>query len=509
MKHKFTYIALIFVLSAPALSGQPKNMPVHDASSVEYDGLVKSYSELTAREDDLEARLAAARELFAADEGNRDRHANSILILEMELFQLRDSLKTLSAAIGWSEPSGDINAAGNAIPVRPGTGESPNIVYNQYFRSNMKPEDYALLCEKQEIESGISALIGEIRDNYDRISALDSLYRSADRKEADSLFFVLESALEKGRQLSDEMSADWNGVFESKIYLYNLLLDKAGRSGTLADMERRMLNVRLRMDESRGRYMYDPVASYPFQKSLLIRYETVIASYAGLGAAADSLRKASAKVMDLDYYFMPLVTLEERLFLDYSDIQIARQAKYDAGNPVPPTEIHPRGTIYRVLLGVYGMPQPVNTFRGVYPLSVERKADRRYYYYAGGFRTFAEAATGAARTKKAGLANSKVVLWQDGEYDPSPAAPPTAGGKHAQTLYRIEIPGTDTGLPEEVRNVLSASVPDKEISRVVDGETGEVKFTVGSFGDIVSAEEVVRELNSTAPSLEIKIFSIP
>lgn len=505
MRFKRTYNILLFsalLICGMAVYAQPPGIR---------ESLVESHRQLLERENSLLNELNRSRELYASDTTARQSHATTILALEKELYLLRDSLDAVSAQIkaaGIGEPVGKKPEKTTAD----GAGDA-NITMNGLLTANLPEADQKQLVTAQDNESAAAALVRSIKSRYDEMAALDSLYLLATTgNEAMPLFEKLTELEAENRgevELFEEM---WNDIFDTKIYTYNWLLDRTGQTSMMSEMERRMSNVRLRMAELKGEYMYDAIAAYPFQKALLLRYEIGLADGLGMTQAADSLRGAAMKAITLNEFLLPKLEIEERLFLDYSDIAVANPPKYTTKS-IPATEIHPTGTIYRLFLGAFNQAQPISLFRGVYPLSVERRSDKRYYYYIGGYATYEEAVAGAAKAKKIGFKNPRVVVWHDGVYSESPTqgAParlPSGQKAKQQLRYRMEISETDGNLPAEVRSIISAMAPGKEISRAVGSDSG-VVFTVGSFTDKREAESLAHEINSQAPALNINIFAVP
>ena len=288
------------------------------------------------------------------------------------------------------------------------------------------------------------------------------------------------------------------------------MLDKNGESDILAVQEKQMNNMLLLEAEIEGEYMYEEVARYALQKLLIAGYEIRIADRAGLTGAADSLNSLTPPTSHIDDYFLPVLNTRERMFYDFADAQIVRPAKYANINQVPQVEIFPRGSMYRILLGAYSRPQPVSVFRNVYPLSQETKADRKHYYYAGGYATYAEAEEAAARLKRQGFRNPRVVAWHDGLYDAAPGAESGSAVTEPSTRirYRVEIGGAGESLSRVVRDVISTQAAGKEVSRTADPETGEPLFVVGSFNNKTLAEALVQDIDTVEPGLTIRIVAV-
>ena len=74
--------------------------------------------------------------------------------------------------------------------------------------------------------------------------------------------------------------------------------------------------------------------------------------------------------------------------------------------------------------------------------------------------------------------------------------------------HRIEIVGAGSALSEEVRDAIRSAAPGKEISRIVDGATGQTIFAVGTFPEKADAEKVAEAIKSADGSLSTNIIEL-
>jgi hypothetical protein len=192
------------------------------------------------------------------------------------------------------------------------------------------------------------------------------------------------------------------------------------------------------------------MADYAVQKPLLIDFEAALARKRGDAVAIDSLGLAAADVPSLaEVGELAPVTLTDRLLLDWADVAVGR-TPYSAANPIPELRVWPRGVIWRVRLGAFSARQAVSVFRGASPLAVERGADGRYRYYAGGFRIDSLAAAAVERLRKAGFRAPAAVVWMDGVLiDPD-------ADREGERRYRVKISGVEE-LPAEVRELVGGA----------------------------------------------------
>ena len=413
------YFLLLSLLAPLTLAAQRpakgRKTVVQQPAPVSYDSLAMRRNELAGKEARLKERLDEARELFSSDSPGKEALGANIVELEQALFDVRADLESLSETMARME-----REQGFSLPVMPAaTAAADNgktmLVDNDYFRDNLSAADYKQLLAAQKKESEVAELIRKLQENYDQMALLLPVYHVAVKgPQADSLHARITALAAENERLAPAIGDLWQSVFDTKVYAYNYVLDKNGESDILAVQEKQMNNMLLLEAEIKGEYMYEEVARYALQKLLIAGYEIRIADRAGLTGAADSLNSLTPPTSHIDDYFLPVLDTRERMFYDFADAQIVRPAKYANINQVPQVEIFPRGSMYRILLGAYSRPQPVSVFRNVYPLSQETKADRKHYYYAGGYATYAEAEEAAARLKRQGFRNPRGVRRRAG-----------------------------------------------------------------------------------------------
>lgn len=474
-----------------------------------YEDMLDKCTELKRSEITIEKQLSEARELFSAGGPGKENLGNRIMELEKQLFSLREELDTLTERINVMEQEQGYSRPAPMPVTTDRTPKKAMLTANAYFRDNMQADDYALLMKAQSQETAAAATAAEIKSNYDRMAILLSTYYIVDKgPQADSIYNIIVSLADANETLAASLANVWNGIFETKIYSYNYILDKNGERVLLEDQERQMNNLRLLESETNGEYMYNSLARYALEKLLITGYETRIADMAGLSEAVDSLGSLVPPTQHIDDFFLKKLDTRERMFYDLSDVELVKPAKYANTNRIPKVEIFPRGSIYRILLGAYSRPQPVSIFKGAYPMSQETKADKKHYYYAGGYSTLEEASAAAARLKKQGFRNPQVVAWHDGVYDGAASGQSKNSATTGTVKYRIEITGAGDSLSRMVRDAITNQAAGKEISRLVNAENGETMFIVGSFNTKALADTLAADITAADPSLNIKVVPI-
>lgn len=520
MKRRTVLICLFLLLLLPAATlraqkpGRNRREAAEQPVLPSYDSLVVQRGTLAAREARIEKRLDEARQLFTADAPGRDALGANIVELERQLFEVREELESLAATMTDME-----REQGFSLPlVQQETNETTGngnrmLVRNRYFSDNLPVADYRQLLGAQEKEVRVAELLAALRENYGRMTVLLTAYQTAQKgPQADSIYSGIRTLAAANDKLAGIIGDVWSEIFDTKVYAYNYVLDKNGENDLLALQEKQMNDLLLLEAEIEGEYMYEEAARYALQKLLVSGYETRIADRAGLKEAADSLNSLTPPTDRIEDYFLPVLDTRERMFYDFADAQIVRPARYKGIGEVPQVEIFPRGSMYRILLGAYSRAQPVSVFRNVYPLSQEVKADRKHYYYAGGYATYAEAEAAAARLKRQGFRNPRVVAWHNGRYDDAPGAERTQTGtvdNGTRIRYRVEIGGAGENLSRVVRDVIATRAAGKELSRTSEPATGAPLFVVGSFNNKALAESLVNDIGTVEPGLTLRIVTVP
>lgn len=69
----------------------------------------------------------------------------------------------------------------------------PNLVFNDYFKAHLSPNDYSSLCRSQEKEVVPPVLINTFLDNYRQMEELAATYSTAPRPEAEEAYSKLQT----------------------------------------------------------------------------------------------------------------------------------------------------------------------------------------------------------------------------------------------------------------------------------------------------------------------------
>ncbi len=300
-----------------------------------------------------------------------------------------------------------------------------------------------------------------------------------------------------GQSKIESIGQRWEGLFDSKSYIYNLLADKENRRDLLSRFEGGM--ERLREERSKWQEAGAPAAllDYVLQKRMLTDYEIALSGAIGNDAAADSLRRVAAVLPGpASLEGLAPVTLKERLFLDYSDVTVGG-SPYNASNPIPEVVVWPKGVIWRVQVGNFASRQAPSVFRGAHPIAVQTGDDGRFRYFAGGFPVDSLAGAAVEQLRKAGFRAPAAVVWMDGEF-----VDPAAGNEN---IYRVEISGVGELSPALREAATAAAGGEVDIVRTEEAFILSPLDTTAA----VRLRSALEALKAAFPEMDVRLSKIP
>ena len=501
-------IYLLFVLlvaGAGVTSAQTHRL----GDDARFASLVSEADAATRQCDSLSRLVAVARDAYASEPERQQTLGADILRYEQELEQAtRRREGAIAAVVRFEQDWVVANASSHTSeqsPVEPGqtlsAEEYPkraNLVENGYFIASLPAADMRSLREAQRRETEVEKRIATYHGLYDTMVALQLEYGRVDNQHAaDSLRIELERVRTRAADVEDGVMQSWQSVYDNKTYLYNLALELNMRSDLLAEWERLSAEAQVGIDGDAGAYESDALSLFYNQKRALLSYEQQMASALNLNSAKDSL-SVVAKRLKRDALCLPRVVVEERLFIDYEPLKVILPTIYNAKNPIPPTKIYERGTIYRIRIGVFTHRPNLSALRGITPLScTDAYHDGKCAYYVGGFATEADAKEGVAYLKSIGFRDPLISMWVDGEY-----VSDIEQWKRANVVrYNVEISGVAT-LSEQVKMHISLRNEQSRISRV--GK----HFIVGEFLSKAEAERLAQEVADMAAGAATEVVEV-
>jgi hypothetical protein len=502
---KFIVAGVLMLLSATATAQTTEQLAVMQADA-DYWRVARRAEQATGRCDSLAVLMSEARARYAAtSEETREGVSARIVVLEQEMYAAKRQRDEAVAAVVEFERRW-ISTNKNKTVMAPNDNESlrvaaqhcesANFIRNGLFVTSLSAADYKMLCDAQTRESVVANKIADYRKIYDKMVSLRAEYDKATiEQDAVPMLAQIEQLRERSAALEDDIVGGWQTVADNKTYLYNLLLEQEMQSGLLTETEQIYSASQAEADGCVGVYESDGLSSYYYQKLGLLKMEMRMASELGMPLALDSLKRASSALRK-EYFCIPQVSLEKRVFIDYEPLKVILPTIYSSRNPIPQTKVYERGTIYRIRIGIFTNRPNLSALRGITPLSYTTKYhDGKNAYFVGGFATEKEAREGVAYLKKLGFRDPIVVMWVDGEYVSDLSKP-----RDAEMTFNIEISGL-TSLSDAVKSVLSRN-SECQVSRI-----GGV-FVAGAFVGRSSAESVAAEISRLEPSAQVTVKDI-
>lgn len=501
MKQFLKIILLIFCPLACYAQVQPRIPGL--GGNAEYMELLQNEKVLFQREDSLNRVITQFREEFRQNPAERAKYGSSILSVEQEIFDIKNRIGILAGRISGIEEVFIINNLGrdseaDSIPPAEVKGDA-NLVQNAVFKELLPPDDYSALLRAQSAEKAVNDQVVRYLRNYDAITALATAYRAADNARlADSLYARYVMVADENAYLSESVDSLWNYTFDNKLFAYSYLLETRNPTDVRSRLETAVRDTRDRIARHRDASQSEQITAYFAQKKLIFEYEKALAALLKLTDAADSLARAE-KTFNALVRDIPQIALEERLFLDFQNISVQNPAKYNAQNPIPELTVHPRGSIYRVLIDTYATRQAIPVFKGLYPLAVMRQSDGKYAYYAGGYADWDVAKTAVEEVKKRGFRNARAVVWNDGTASVLDEKTALNSGGMSVT-FRVEISGAGNSLPESLQAAIQQAADNKDVSRA--GAT----YMIGPFNSAVAAETAAASIRNADSGLSVRIM---
>ena len=369
-----------------------------------------------------------------------------------------------------------------------------SIFTNDYFRKSIDSEDYTILMKANAQEGEANEYARTYVSNHDSIKQMyDKYVMARTEAEAEAIYGDMATIMDENVALERKLAAMWADIYDQKSYVYSYFFEKEGREDVLDLTEDLIAEAREEKLAAIDNCASETLVDYHLQKQVILNYETYVAKLLNVTSAIDSLSNASRAVRQIDYR-IPVIDIERRSFVNYEAIEFSTRSPYTSSNPIPECVIYEYGTIYRILLGTFKVKQAVSIFRNASPLSVEALEDGRFSYYAGGFRTRAEAEKAVEVMKKKGFRNPQIVEWCDG-YKTNISA------LGDSVSFRLMISGG--ALNNDVRNVIETMAADCQLSRL-----SEDSFSIGMFASRASAERVAQAIAKYDDSLTIEVKEI-
>lgn len=480
----------------------------------EYMSLLRDNHTLQHREDSVVNLINTARERFADQTDARDEFANYIVDLEQKIFEIRKAKGLIADRINTIEQEWVLSRLSRDVQL-PEEAEEPaqperrivvrrNLVDNDCLREDLSADDYADLLQAHTDEQSLVGDTDTLLAVYRCLrSAADAYGEASDELMADSIYTDYLNLRDCVDSLSQRVADKWSHIVDAKTFAYGFVLEKAGRTDILNDIESQFIEMRRQYGAAEGRFFSDGLSHYAIGKPFMADYERRFAEAMSLDKAADSLAAAAKALPQLDYRLYR-IELKRRLFLDYQPVAFGKTTYYNARNPLPTLKVYDEGTIYRILLGSFKARQPMTLFKGVYPLYISRNDEQMYCYHAGGYATRAEADEAQQLLREKGFRSPQICRWVDGEMTnlTLEEADQERAAAVVGVRYVVEI-SSEGELSEDIRDIIAANGDGREISRV-----GDSAFVIGTYSDRAVADKLADLIVESDPTLEVKVSEI-
>lgn len=370
---------------------------------------------------------------------------------------------------------------------------------SQYLRAEDLTELETAFEEQAIMEETTLAYLAK----YNEMVATAVAYREAtNESDATEIFDRFQELSSEATALSDEMNRLWIHILDTKFYAYSYVLESMRKYDSLDAMGANFTSMLQQCSTEEDYYASNSLMRYAIGYPVLLDYEIIFAREIGREDIAESLTAKRDNLDAIDYRIEPL-SLERRLFLDYTPITIGRTNFYNSNNPLPELRIYERGTIYRILLGEFRNRQPMTLFKGVQPLYITQNEEGHYLYYTGGFATRLEADEAQLFLREKGFSAPEICRWRDGQMvnltaaasDDNDETTVVAGNRYVVTI------NTDS-LSDDLRATIQENAPGKMVSRSGG------HFRIGTFSERSEADFLITILSDNYPGLQVSVNEI-
>lgn len=501
LRHKFIVTALFSVVSLTTAWAQDVTVRIAGLEdNAEYIELLRSDVRMRQKSDSLMSAIRDIRGALTRSAEERDSLSQmrsdslSVVLSDTEnaVYAMRSQMIKLVDRINAIEQEHLLSSMGNIG----GASEqaSGSIFTNAYFRKSIDPDDYTVLMAANANEQTAYKYAQTYVSNHDKIKQMHDKYVLARTEaEAEDIYGQMATIMDENADLERQLAEMWTEIYDQKSYVYSYFFEKEERDDILDLSETLMMEAREEKLASIDNCASEALADYRLQKHIVLNYETYVAKLLNLSSAIDSLSNASRAVRQIDYR-IPALDIERRSFVDYEAIEFTQRSPYSSSNPIPECIVYEYGTIYRILLGTFKYKQQVSIFRNASPLSIETLEDGRFSYYAGGFRSRAEAEKAVEIMKKKGFRNPQIVEWCDG-------IKTNLSEVGEGVSFRLRISGG--ALSEQVRRIIEEMAVDCQLSRLAEDN-----FTVGMFASQTMAERVAQAITKSDSALTVNVEEV-
>lgn len=515
---RYIYTLLLCLISTFAYAQVDTTLYSIIEEDPRYLSLYGEYDSLVASEEALSSRLNEARNRYveARGEGKSgaevENYATSILNMERELFDIRARRRSVVNRIAQMEQAyiiNDVYGGGGADMSADGNNsrddrvERVQLIDNDIIARSLSAAGYADLRVAHEEDMAMPRLVEEYTAIYRRLGRCARAYDLATEESEGEV--VYDDYLEL-RNMADSLGglieSYWSHILNTKYYAYGYILERYGLFDLLDNSSTDFVNMQQVCANEDGKYQLDGLVHYALGRPTLVSFERDFANEMGLRLSADSLQRVYDSIAQPDYRLAP-VTLERRSFVEYEPLVFGAKDFYNDSNPIPEVVVYQRGTIYRILLGVFRKQQANSLFKGAQPLYIEKGAEG-YSYYVAGFATEEEATAAVEQLMAKGFKEPQICCWRDSKMRnlsiPKPESEDVVDAQPQSQRYIVLLEcGT---LSESLRNIINMVAPDKRVWRRGAG------FAVGTFSERDEADKLYKSLQESDPDIAVSVVEL-
>lgn len=458
-----------------------------------------------AQQDSTLHAIEVSRALYQSDVSHRPTHANNIVDLESNLYELREQLGRMNMDLSRLEMS---QLATSMASSESKQGGSSRLLSNSFFAENLTPDELKRLSNVATSEAQIPPLVSKAQELYLKLQGLKKIYDSSNsQQEVDN---TLSKAVELKAQLTlldQQIQSIWGELNTFRSDKYLILKD-------LAQVDR--LNLEQLEQDSRAVRRAESIAQegllggasmFYMQRNLALKNEMALAQTLKMLPAMDSLKKEqlalSGKLVAQVY---PDIIFAPRSLVLYGGVNTSGSAALKAISEIPELRLPEKGIYYAIQVALMQKPATsITMFKGAAPLQYQKLSDGRVRYTLGGFDNYAQAQKAVSQLFKAGFKAPIMVCWVDGAYTSAAkakaeqekrAAAGIKTGNVGSGAYKIEVAGAiNSTISQDLRNIVESYAPGKQTARVISGNN--YLFTITQFDTKVQADKLVEIITKT------------
>lgn len=513
---KYIYTLLLLLLSTYAFAQVDSTLYGSIEEDPHYLSLCGEHASLSQSEESVVERLAEARALYVAarSEGKSgveiEKCGSNILNLERELFDIRARRRSVVGRIAHIEQRyilneiyrGDADTRGDDANAKDERAEQVQLIDNSVIERSLGAPGYADLRLAHKEDMAMPRLVEEYVAVHKRLGRCVRAYGLATEEgEGEVIYDNYLELRDMADSLGGVIDRYWNHILNTKYYAYGYILECYGLYDLLDNSSSDFSNMQQVCAKEDGKYQLDALAHYALGRSTLVAFERDFANEMGLRLSADSLQRVYDGIMMPEYRLEP-IALERRSFVEYEPLVFGAKNFYNDANPIPEVRVYQRGTVYRILLGVFRNKQSASIFKGAQPLYMT-KDEAGYSYYVAGLASEEEAEEAVDMLLDKGFKEPQICCWKDGKMrNLSLPEPEVEQSVTLSSGHRYMVMLECNALSESMRNVISMVAPDKRISRRGAG------FAVGTFTERGEAESLQKALLESDPGITVSIVEL-